>query len=63
MPGKGCTLFPYSKVFPSGFFLERVFKEAKFLGRLASFVLMGGCGMFAYFKLILVIIPSLMICN
>ena len=58
VPGKGCTLFPYSKVFPYGFSLERVFKEADFLDRLAPFVLMDGCGTFAGFKIFLVFIPS-----
>lgn len=55
MTGKGCTLFSYSKVFPPGFFLERVFKEANFLGHLAPFVLLGGCGMFACYKIFLLL--------
>ncbi|PWA50966.1 RNA-directed DNA polymerase, eukaryota, Reverse transcriptase zinc-binding domain protein [Artemisia annua] len=32
VPGKGCTLIPYSKVFPSGFFLGKGFKGGKLPG-------------------------------
>ncbi|GJT24327.1 sodium/hydrogen exchanger 6 [Tanacetum coccineum] len=34
--GEGCTLFSLSKVFPSGFSLERFFKEAPLLGSLIA---------------------------
>ncbi|GKC27351.1 VIER F-box protein 2 [Tanacetum coccineum] len=40
VPGKGCTLFSFSKVFPIGFFLGRFFKEAALSGLPAPFVLL-----------------------
>ena len=39
--------FPTPRFFPSGFFLERVFKEANFMGRLDPFALLviAGCSL------------------